>query len=85
MSSTVAVRRGEVVSQTPMSPPAPVNLDGRPMVEHRLVPSNFRLQDGLNWPRRLVDSAGTDEVYEMDFGKFRLNPKLEPKRFEIGR
>ena len=61
------------------------DLDDLPMVEHRLVPSNFRTQDGLNWPHRLTETVGTNVVSRTDLGKFRLNPKLQPKRFEIGR
>jgi len=84
-SSRVAVRGNEVVSQTPVSPPAPVDTTGLPMVEHRLVPSNFKVQGGLNWPHRLTVTVGADVVSQMDLGAFRLNPKLDARRFDIGR
>jgi hypothetical protein len=85
MTSTVAVRGNEVVSQTSASPPAPVDTSGLRMVAHRLVPSTFKAQGGLNWRHRLTDAVGADEVSQMDLGTFRLNPTLEPKRFEVGR
>jgi len=85
MTSTVIVRGREVVSEIPTASPAPVDTAGRPMVEHRLAPSNFRVQHGVNWPHRLTETVGTQVVSQTNLGKFRLNPKLELRRFDIVR
>lgn len=83
-SSKVAVRGNEVVSQTPSSFPH-IDISGLPMVEQQLTPSYFKVQDGVTWPHRLSETVGTEVVSRMDLGRFRLNPKLEPKRFDIAR
>ncbi len=84
-SSTVKMQGGRVVSQSdsPMpNAPAPGSL---PMVEQRLVPSDFKLQDGLNWPRKLREETGGKVVSSIDLGKFQINPSIKPSRFEVGR
>jgi hypothetical protein len=84
-TSTIVTRGNEVVSQTPAGSLTVVDVAGLPIVEHRLAPSKFKAQNGVNWPHRLTETVGTDVVSQTDLGKFRLNPKLEPRRFEIGR
>lgn len=84
-TSTVAMRGKEIVSQAPVSPPVPVDTDHLAMVEYRLAPSKFKAQGGLNWPHRLTETVGPDVVSQTELGKFRFNPRLEPRRFEIGR
>lgn len=85
-SSIVTVQDGRVTSESGSSPlpkaPAPGSL---PIVEHRLVPSNFRLQDGLNWPRKFREEIGGKVVSSTDLGKFQINPSIKPSRFEVGR
>jgi hypothetical protein len=56
-----------------------------PKVEQSMVPSEFKPQDGVTWPRRLKEFVAGKVVRDVDFGKFRVNPSIDLKRFDIGR
>jgi hypothetical protein len=84
-SMTSIMRGSEVVRQLPPSPPPTVDVDSLPVVEHRLLPSEFKTQDGLTWPHRLTEIIAGVETFRIDLGKYRLNPKLDSKRFDVGR
>ena len=81
-SSTVAVRRGETVSQTPLSPPSVVVVPrpGAP-VTWEMVPSDFTTQNGLTWPRRIRVLIGERALDDMRFGRFKINPKIDARAF----
>ena len=84
-SSIVKTQGGRVVSESgsPLpDAPAPGSL---PMVEQRLLPSDFKLQDGLNWPRKFREETGGKVVSSTDLGKFQINPAIKPSRFEVSR
>jgi hypothetical protein len=55
------------------------------MVEHRLYFSDYEKRDGLNWPHRIIEVVGKQTVVETRLGKFKINPKLDPQRFEPAR
>lgn len=85
-SSTMAVSGGRVVSQTPQTfdptgPPPPT----QPDVMWRMVFSDFKVQDGLTWPHRVKQMAGDKVTEDMKLGKFKLNPKIDAKKFNVGR
>ena len=84
-TSAAVVSGNAVVAQTLPSSPAPVDPAGIPMVEYRLTASKFKKQDGVNWPHRLTVIVGTKVISQTDLGRFRLNPKLDPKRFDVSR
>jgi hypothetical protein len=84
-SSTVTMRGGQVVSRSDGPMPAVPSTAGLPKVEQSMVPSEFKPQDGVNWPRRLKESVAGKVVTDVDFGKFRVNPTIDLKRFDIGR
>ena len=85
-TSTVAVRNGQVVSQSQPAfdptgpPPRP-----EPDVTWRSVFSEFKVQDGLNWPHRFKEMLGDKVTADMKLGKFKINPKIDPRRFNVGR
>ena len=87
-SSEIVTRGGQVVSQTPpvggatRGDPAPMT---RPIVTWRLVPSEFKTQNGVNWPRRFQVLYGRQVSEEMRLGSYRINPKINPRRFIVGR
>jgi hypothetical protein len=88
LSSQVTTRGGQVVSQAPPAgaPPVPdlASLSPR-FVTWKVVPTDFRNQNGVNWPRR-IQVVIDDKVNEdMRLGSFRLNPKIDPRRFNIGK
>jgi hypothetical protein len=83
--STVTMRGGEVVSRSDAPMPAVPSTAALPKVEQSMVPSEFKPQDGANWPRRLKESVAGKVVQDVDFGRFRVNPSIDLKRFDIGR
>jgi hypothetical protein len=83
VTSTATVSDGEVVARTPPQfPPMGDPTAGRPLVERRLYFSDFKPADGLNWPHRLKEVVDGEVNTETRLGKFKVNPKLDPKRFD---
>ena len=56
-------------------PPAPP--------ESRLFFADYRDVSGLKLPFRLRRALGPDTVEETTFDTFKINPKIDPKKFEI--
>ena len=84
-TSTVAVRNGQVVSQSPPSfDPGPAR-PAQPDVTWRSVYAEFKVQDGLNWPHRFKEMLGDKVTADLKLGKFKINPKIDPRRFNVGR
>ena len=54
-----------------------------PMEDFELTPSHFKTENGVTWPHRLLETASGMVFTDTDLGAFRLNPKLDPKRFDI--
>jgi hypothetical protein len=52
------------------------------MVEQRMFFADYRNVDGLQLPFRIRRAAGADTTEETTFDRFRLNAKVDPKRFE---
>jgi hypothetical protein len=57
------------------TPPAPI--------EYRIYFGDYRDVDGLQWPFRVRKATGPDTTEETTFDRFRINPKIDPKRFEV--
>jgi hypothetical protein len=57
------------------APPAPV--------EHRIYYADYRDVDGLQWPFRLRRATGADTTEETTFDRFRINTKIDPRKFEV--
>ncbi len=49
----------------------------------RLYYGDFRETDGVKWPYRLRRAAAGQTVEETTFDRFRINPKIDPKKFEL--
>jgi hypothetical protein len=45
--------------------------------------ADYRDVDGLQLPFRLRRAVGADTIEETTFDRFKLNPKIDPKRFEV--
>lgn len=86
-TSTEVVRQGQVVRSTPMTPPLPSGdpTAGVAKVERRLSFGEYHAQGGVNWPRRFKESAGGRVVLDTSLNKFKINPKIDPKRFDPSR
>jgi hypothetical protein len=50
--------------------------------EFRLYFGDYRDVDGLQLPFRLRRATGADTTEETTFDRFKLNPKIDPKKFE---
>jgi hypothetical protein len=54
-------------------------------VEHRLYFQDYRDAEGLMWPYRIRRAIGTDTTEETTFDRFRVNTKIDPRKFEVAR
>lgn len=51
-------------------------------VEQRLYFADYRDVDGVKFPFRLRRAIGTETTEETTFDRFRINPKIDPRKFE---
>jgi hypothetical protein len=54
-----------------------------PSVESRIYYADYRDVDGLQWPFRLRRATGPDTTEETTFDRFKINTKIDPKKFEV--
>ena len=66
-------------------PPATASQAGPPPAppESRLFYADYRDVSGLKLPFRLRRALGADTIEETTFDNFKINPKIDPKKFEI--
>lgn len=50
-------------------------------VEHRMYYADYRDVDGIQLPFRLRRAIGTDTTEETTFDRFRINSRIDPKKF----
>ena len=89
-TSQVIVRptpgRVEVLSPLPdpVMPDLPAGdpTAGLPYVQWEMAIRDYKVSDGLNWPRRLTTSYGGQEWEDVRISRYRVNPKLDPKIFD---
>jgi hypothetical protein len=55
---------------------------GKP-VEFRLFYADYRDVGGLKWPFRLRRAAGAETTEETTFDRFRINARIDPRKFEV--
>lgn len=58
--------------------------DAKPMappVEQRMYFADYREVDGVKFPFRIRRAAGADTTEETTFDRFRINAKVDPRRF----
>lgn len=83
--------RGGAPAGTTAAPPAgvpPAPAAGAPpvppaSVEYRIYYGDYRDVDGMQWPFRLRRATGSDTTEETTFDRFKINTKIDPKRFEV--
>jgi hypothetical protein len=51
--------------------------------ENRLYFADYRDVDGMQFPFRLRRAVGADTIEETTFDRYRVNVKIDPKRFEV--
>jgi hypothetical protein len=52
-------------------------------VEYRLYYGDYREVDGMQWPFRIRKATGPDTTEETTFDRFRINTKIDQKKFEV--
>jgi hypothetical protein len=57
----------------------------RPLVEHRLSYSDFRMVDGLKMPFHFSRSIAGKPAEEITLSSIRINAKIDPKKFDIAK
>jgi len=57
----------------------------QPPAESRLFFADYRDVGGLQLPFRLRRAVGPDTVEETTFDGFKINTKIDPKKFEVRR
>ena len=51
-------------------------------IENLIYYADYRDTDGLKFPYRLRRAIGKDTIEETTLDRFRLNAKIDPKKFE---
>jgi hypothetical protein len=54
-----------------------------PSVEYRIYFADYRDVDGMQWPFRLRRATGPDTTEETTFDRFRINTKIDQKKFDV--
>ena len=72
-----AARPGGAGAATPpnAAPAAPAEI--------RLYFADYRDEGGVMWPHRIRRAAGPDTTEETTFDRFKLNAKIDPRKFEV--
>jgi hypothetical protein len=65
------------------APPAGARPAPAAPVENRLYFADYRDVDGMQFPFRLRRAVGADTIEETTFDRFKINPKIDPKKFEV--
>jgi hypothetical protein len=52
-------------------------------IEHRVYYSDYRAVDGFQFPFRLRRAVAGQTIEETTFDRFRINTKIDPRRFEV--
>lgn len=55
----------------------------RKMVEYRIYYSNYKAVNGIKLPHTLQRSIAGKPTEEMTFDQFRINPKIDARKFEV--
>jgi hypothetical protein len=70
--------RGAAPGRAAAPAPAPAG----PPPENRIYFADYRDVDGMKWPFRLRRALGADTVEETTFDRFRVNSRIDPKKFQ---
>src|SRR3954471_7144533 len=65
------------------APPAGAPPAAAPRPEFRVYFADYRDVDGMQFPFRLRRATGADTTEETTFDRFKVNPKIDPKKFDV--
>jgi hypothetical protein len=63
-------------------PPPGAGGPPKPMPEQRMFFADYKDVDGLKLPHRIRRATGADTTEETTFDRFRINAKVDPRRFD---
>lgn len=72
-----------MISWIPVAPPSRAGAAAAAPVEQRLYFADYRDAGGVMWPHRIRRATGPDTTEETTFDRFRLNAKIDPRKFEV--
>jgi hypothetical protein len=72
-----------MLSWTPAAPPARPGMPASTPAEQRIYFADYRDAGGVMWPHRIRRAVGADTTEETTFDRFKLNSKIDPKKFEV--
>lgn len=72
-----------MLSWTPAPPPARAGMPAATPAEQRLYFADYRDAGGVMWPHRIRRAVGADTTEQTTFDRFRLNARIDPKKFEV--
>jgi hypothetical protein len=78
-----AAAAGTAPARAGGAPPGRSGGPGGPPVEYRIYFADYREVDGMQWPFRLRKATGADTTEETTFDRFRINSKIDPRKFEV--
>lgn len=91
VTSTVRVPAGQVPPRNmpmppPILPPPPSAAPGGgppAKVPWEMKLTDYRTDKGVTWPRRMTVTMGTATWEEMRISRYEVNPKINPRTFEV--
>jgi hypothetical protein len=66
----------------PTTPAGPPGAAPKPMPEQRMFFADYRDVDGLKLPFRIRRAAGSETTEETTFDRYRINVRIDPRRFD---
>jgi hypothetical protein len=63
--------------------PVMLSWQASPTVENRIYYADFRDVNGFKFPFRMRRATGATTIEETTFDRVRINPRIDPKRFEV--
>lgn len=89
VTTTTRVPAGQVPPRMPMPPPVmpapPAQAGGGPpsKVPWEMTLSDYKTDKGVTWPRRITVMMGTEVWEQMRVSRYDVNPKINPKTFQV--
>jgi len=83
-SMVTTTTRGQIMSSSPGNPvllPADPTA-GMSMVEWAMTIEDYKTADGLTWPHRFTTTVDGKKYEELRLKQFRINPKIDVKKFK---
>lgn len=83
-STAVVSSRGDVIRSTPPGTlPSGDPTAGMADVEYRMALTEYKLDKGVQWPRRLTTTIGDQPFEAVRVNRYEINPKINPRTFEV--